>query len=40
VAVEAQRSRGFVRGRGNRRFVDPDVETKVRVPNGEALWRF
>ncbi|KAF1950221.1 DUF155-domain-containing protein [Byssothecium circinans] len=29
VAVEAQRSRGFVRGRGNKRFVDPDVDTKT-----------
>lgn len=31
VAVEAQnqRSRGFVKGRGNKRFVDPDVDTKV-----------
>ena len=28
VAVEAQRSRGFVKGRGNKRFVDPDVEKK------------
>lgn len=32
VAVEAQRSRGgFVRGKGNKRFVDPEVETKVRI---------
>ncbi|ORY15896.1 hypothetical protein BCR34DRAFT_477200 [Clohesyomyces aquaticus] len=29
VAVEAQRSRGFVKGRGNKRFVDPDVDTKT-----------
>ncbi|KAF2277542.1 DUF155-domain-containing protein [Westerdykella ornata] len=29
VAVEAQRSRGFVKGRGNKRFVDPEVETKT-----------
>jgi uncharacterized Rmd1/YagE family protein len=29
VAVEAQRSRGFVKGRGSRRFVDPDVDTKT-----------
>ncbi|KAH7138086.1 hypothetical protein B0J11DRAFT_422535 [Dendryphion nanum] len=29
VAVEAQRSRGFVKGKGNKRFVDPDVETKT-----------
>lgn len=30
VAVEAQRSRqGFVKGRGNKRFVDPQVDTKV-----------
>ncbi|KAF2018336.1 DUF155-domain-containing protein [Aaosphaeria arxii CBS 175.79] len=28
VAVEAQRSRGIVRGKGNKRFVDPDAETK------------
>jgi hypothetical protein len=31
VAVEAQRSRGFVKGRGSKRFVDPDVDTKVSV---------
>ena len=31
VAVEAQRSRqGFVKGRGSKRFIDPQVETKVR----------
>jgi uncharacterized Rmd1/YagE family protein len=29
VAVEAQRSRGFVKGRGNMRFVDPEVDTKT-----------
>lgn len=29
VAVEAQRSRGFVKGKGNKRFVDPDVFTKT-----------
>jgi uncharacterized Rmd1/YagE family protein len=29
VAVEAQRSRGFVKGRGSKRFVDPDVEKKT-----------
>lgn len=29
VAVEAQRSRGFVKGKGNKRFVDPEVETKT-----------
>lgn len=29
VAVEAQRSRGFVKGRGSKRFVDPHVDTKV-----------
>ncbi|KAF2752253.1 DUF155-domain-containing protein [Sporormia fimetaria CBS 119925] len=29
VAVEAQRSRDFVKGKGNKRFVDPDVETKT-----------
>jgi hypothetical protein len=29
VAVEAQRSRRLVKGRGNFRFVDPEVETKV-----------
>ncbi|KAF2444182.1 DUF155-domain-containing protein [Karstenula rhodostoma CBS 690.94] len=30
VAVEAQRSRqGFVKGRGNKRFVDPHVDTKT-----------
>ncbi|KAF2500328.1 DUF155-domain-containing protein [Lophium mytilinum] len=30
VAVEAQRSRGgLVKGRGNKRFVDPDVATKT-----------
>ncbi|KAF2175565.1 DUF155-domain-containing protein [Zopfia rhizophila CBS 207.26] len=29
VAVEAQRSRGFVKGKGNKRFVDPDVDTKT-----------
>jgi hypothetical protein len=33
VAVEAQRSRGFVKGKGSKRFVDPDVETKVRTPS-------
>jgi hypothetical protein len=33
VAVEAQRSRqGFVKGRGNKRFVAPHVDTKVRQP--------
>lgn len=31
VAVEAQRSRGFVRGTGSKRFVDPEVETKVYI---------
>lgn len=31
VAVEAQRSRGFVRGKGSKRFIDPDVDTKVRA---------
>jgi hypothetical protein len=31
VAVEAQRSRqGFVKGRGNKRFVAPHADTKVR----------
>lgn len=35
VAVEAQRSRGFVKGRGSIRYVDPEVETKVRVT---AVW--
>lgn len=41
VAVEAQRSRGFVRGRGNKRFVDPDVDTKVRpaIIQKVARWR-
>lgn len=29
VAVEAQRSRGYVKGKGNKRFVDPDVSTKT-----------
>lgn len=30
VAVEAQRSRGgFVKGKGNKRFVDPDANTKT-----------
>ena len=29
VAVEAQRSRGIVKGRGSKRFVDPDADTKV-----------
>lgn len=29
VAVEAQRSRGPIKGKGNKRFVDPDAETKV-----------
>ncbi|KAF2261012.1 DUF155-domain-containing protein [Lojkania enalia] len=29
VAVEAQRSRGFVKGHGNKRFVDPEVDTKT-----------
>ena len=29
VAVEAERSRDFVKGKGSKRFVDPDVETKV-----------
>jgi hypothetical protein len=29
VAVEAQRSRTFVKSRGRQRFVDPDAETKV-----------
>ncbi|CAO2656331.1 Nn.00g051340.m01.CDS01 [Neocucurbitaria sp. VM-36] len=29
VAVEAQRSRAFVKSRGRTRFVDPDAETKV-----------
>ncbi|KAF2641392.1 DUF155-domain-containing protein [Massarina eburnea CBS 473.64] len=29
VAVEAQRSRGFVKGRGSKKFVDPDVDTKT-----------
>jgi hypothetical protein len=37
VAVEAQRSRSFVKGRGNKRFVDPDVDTKVRLPYAKAL---
>jgi hypothetical protein len=30
VAVEAQRSRTFVKSRGKQRFVDPDANTKVR----------
>ena len=29
IAVEAQRSRTFVKSRGRQRFVDPDAETKV-----------
>jgi hypothetical protein len=29
VAVEAQRSRTFVKSRGRQRFVDPDANTKV-----------
>jgi uncharacterized Rmd1/YagE family protein len=29
VAVEAQRSRTFVKSRGRQRFVDPDAETKT-----------
>lgn len=29
VAVEAQRSRGPIKGKGNKRFVDPDAETKT-----------
>ena len=37
VAVEAQRSRGsFVKGKGNKRFVDPEVETKVGCTTGNA----
>lgn len=37
VAVEAQRSRGsFVKGKGNKRFVDPEVETKVGCNIGNA----
>jgi hypothetical protein len=40
VAVEAQRSRGFVKGRGSRRFVDPDVDTKVRIPDAEVIQIF
>jgi hypothetical protein len=36
VAVEAQRSRGFVKGKGNKRFVDPDVETKVCISSYAA----
>lgn len=31
VAVEAQSARGFVKGKGNKRFVDPDVERKVSI---------
>jgi hypothetical protein len=30
VAVEAQRSRTFVKSRGKQRFIDPDAETKVQ----------
>ncbi|KAF2008187.1 DUF155-domain-containing protein [Amniculicola lignicola CBS 123094] len=29
VAAEAQRSRSLVKGKGNKRFVDPDVDTKI-----------
>lgn len=29
VSIEAERSRVIVRNRGGRRFVDPDIETKV-----------
>jgi uncharacterized Rmd1/YagE family protein len=29
IAVEAQRSRAFVRSRGRTRFIDPDAETKT-----------
>lgn len=29
VAVEAQRSRGFVKSRGRTKFIDPDAETKT-----------
>jgi len=37
VAVEAQRSRGsFVKGKGNKRFVDPEVETKVGCTTGNS----
>jgi len=39
VAVEAQRSRGsFVKGKGNKRFVDPEVETKVGYHWKCELW--
>jgi hypothetical protein len=34
VAVEAQSARGFVKGKGNKRFVDPDVERKVSISKG------
>jgi hypothetical protein len=37
VAVEAQRSRGsFVKGKGSKRFVDPEVDTKVGCTTGNA----
>ncbi|KAF2200974.1 hypothetical protein GQ43DRAFT_463538 [Delitschia confertaspora ATCC 74209] len=29
VAAEAQRSRGLIKGKGSKRFVDPDVDTKT-----------
>ncbi|KAF2122104.1 hypothetical protein BDV96DRAFT_562922 [Lophiotrema nucula] len=29
VAVEAQRSRGFVKGKGSKRFIDPEAATKT-----------
>lgn len=32
IAVEAQRSRTFVKSRGRQRFVDPDAKTKVGLP--------
>jgi hypothetical protein len=37
VAVEAQRSRTFVKSRGRQRFVDPDANTKVWLHSNNTI---